>query len=207
MVITFYSILVGGLPRYIVRELGKNSNLEESLRNGAYNYTKWVLISAIPIVLIAESIKLEIAILLSTVPLFLYLAIENALLRGKGAYVSGNIEGQIIRPIIFITILYIGSLFIDDITTFELISFYAFGIFLSSIIWFLIFGQAPASQTKNSYTFDLKSIGNLTTISLVEVAFLQLDIIILGFLISNDGIAEYKVALLIRMALLIHNRP
>lgn len=199
----FTVILVGGFSRYIVRELGKNSNLEQSLRKSAYNYIKWVFISATPIVFIAANIKLEIAILASTIPFVVYLAIENAFLRGKGAYISGNIEGQIIRPIILLVILYLALFFIDDITIVELISFYGFGIIVSSIIWFVIFSQSPVSNTKKSYTFDNKSLGNLTTISLAEVAFLQLDIIILGFLMSSEDIAEYKVALLIRMALLV----
>ena len=196
-------ILVGGYSRYIVRELGKNSSLEEFFRKSAYKYIKLIFIIVAPIVLFLANLKLEVAILASTIPFVVYLAIESALLRGKGAYIFGNIEAQIIRPIILLFILHSGLIFFDKISILELISFYAFGIIIIAIIWFFIFRPKPFLQKIYSHKLDFKSLKNLTTISLAEVAFLQLDIIILGFLMVSEDIADYKVALLIRMALLI----
>ena len=196
-------ILIGGYSKYIVRELAKESGYENSLRKSSYKYLSIVLLSVIPIIIWTAYQKPELAILVSTIPFIMYLAAESAFLRGKGKHFFGNIEGQIIRPAITIMLIYLCLIFINEINIKKLLAIYAIGIFLCSILWFFLFFPKKTLPIKKSHKFNRNSIINLTTISFAELAFIQLDIILLGFLMSHENIAEYKVALLIRMALLI----
>ena len=196
-------ILVGGYSKYIVRELAKNYNYEIALRNSSYKYVTIIFIIATLIALLVASQKSEVAILAITIPLLIYLSVESSLLRGKGNHVWGNVEGQIIRPIILLILLYFGLTAIDEASILHLISLYAVGIILSSALWFVLVTPKKRLTETKLYKFDFKSLNNLTVISIAELAFLQLDIILLGFLMTNESIAEYKVALLVRMALLV----
>jgi O-antigen/teichoic acid export membrane protein len=196
-------ILVGGYSRYIVRELAKNDIIESSLREKISRYVGALALSAVlGGILLAES-SLELSIALMSIPAIVYLALNSAILRGRGDLVLGNLEAQINRPIILLFLLYIGYTIYTDLSIAMLVIFYVASSGISLLLWLFFFQPKRKPKDGEPHNLDYKSIKELTIISLAELAFLQLDIIILGFLMGNEYLAEYKVALLIRMGLLI----
>jgi O-antigen/teichoic acid export membrane protein len=204
----FGAVIFGGYAKYVVREVAINA-VSIWKFNDSIKY--WVgigaIISGATLGLLALTNKLSYinGMYLIWTPLLAYLALVSALLRGLGSHIYGNIEAGVIRPLVFMMIILAVLSCGVEIGVQELLALGLVALFVDALLMHYLFVHKKKTKTPvmNSSKNNYKSIFKLSAISLIEVAFVNLDLVVIAVLMNQENVAIYKVVLLLRSALLL----
>jgi O-antigen/teichoic acid export membrane protein len=203
------AVMFGGLSKYLVRELASQSiSPPQSLRL----IKKVLILISISFGIIYYLLRLEVfnlsfnpIVLFLTLPLITVISLISSYLRGIGSHIWGNLEGPILRPIIAIILL--GSF----ASYFSLNEAILRWIYFASCIFGLIFllirlnntPYAHVNSTAEKFLIKKSSILYLTLFSTCEAALLNLDIILVDFILGPEVSTELKIIYLFKNILML----
>jgi O-antigen/teichoic acid export membrane protein len=202
------AVMFGGYAKYVLREAAIDAS---NIWSYSRSIRAWVgigiITSCVSVVLliVVDIFSFEYAMYLIWMPFLAYLTLVSALLRGLGSHIYGNIEAGVIRPIVFMMIVLVVVYAGVEIGLKELLIFGLISLFVDSFIMrgILEYKKRDESKVVGSCENNYKSIFKLSAISLVEVLYLNLDLVVIAVLLKQEDVAVYKVVLLLRSLLLL----
>jgi len=202
------AVLFGGYAKYILRETAIKAASIWSCSSSIRNWVGiGIVMSCTSLVVLGliNKLSIEYSMYLIWMPLLAYLTLVSALLRGLGSHIYGNIEAGVVRPLVFM-IITLGVVYSGFEVELEGLLIFGFtALVLDSFIMRFLLGYQKRKQTEvvGSFRNNYKSIFKLSAVSLVEVLFLNLDLVLIAALLNQEDVAVYKVVLLLRSLLML----